>query len=370
MNRYHKELEKLKDTSLINLINTDFTSLDPRVGYEEIELGLKGYFNDRRYMPDPKGSIKARNEIIKLYNIPSLTIDDILITASTSESYNLIFSSLLKHNDIILLPKPSYPLFEHLARYSRVRVRYYDLVIRNGKWRIDIDSIKVDDKRIKAIVLITPNNPTGMVTHKEDMEAIKKIVEDKDLYLIIDEVFSSYVYKGEHIYPDTNQNVFILNGISKSLALPDLKLAWIGVRGRDKVKMIDKLETANDTYLNCSYLVQELLPQLFRSSLKFRKKWIEILNRNRDELKKFLLIEKSIIGVLPEGGIHCILNFPNLVWENEEIAIRLLKEHKLITHPGYFYDLDSPSIVISILNDNQIFKKGLSRLHEFGIKYM
>lgn len=377
MNRYQEELKSIKqDKDFIDLIDTNFSKLKPNITLKDILDDLSLYFNNRFYEPDPRGALKARKAIARMYKNRGLhfELQDILITASTSESYNLIFSALMKTGECVLLPRPTYPLFEYLASYARLNTEFYDIFQAGSRWVIDLKGLEntIKKKPVKALVLISPNNPTGMVINRQEFNYIIKLVRKYNILLIIDEVFWGYFHTGkDSLQLDEDSNILILNGISKLLALPDLKLAFILVSGKNKDLLLDSLETANDTYLNSSALIQQLLPALMIKGKEYRKKWQGQLETNFMLLKKLLDKDLGVEGILPEGGIHCVLNFPNLTWQNEEIALQLLREFKVGTHPGYYYDLPAqkPCLVISILNDTQIFKIGLSRIREFSIKY-
>jgi aspartate/methionine/tyrosine aminotransferase len=376
MNPYSKILEKIKSKGdFLDLSNTNFINLPQIIRFDDLHAELQSYFDKREYEVESKGLIKARKAIAKYYKTRGHELDpeNIIITASTSESYSLIFTSLLEFNNKILLPNPSYPLFSYLATYARLDPCYYNLKQEPDGFEIDIESIKENIKDTKALVLISPNNPTGMMINKSQIKAILELVTKHNVLLVIDEVFSDYVYENndheELLTEIRNYNkTLILNGISKSLASPDLKLAWI-MTLKDNADLIDTLETANDTYLNCSYLTQSLLPAIFKKSIVNRDSWINNLNANREQLKKYS--NRTLQAILPQGGIHCIIDFPALAWKNEKIAIKLLEEYHLAVHPGYFYDLpvNSTKIIISLLQDPEKFKIALSRLVEFSIKY-
>jgi len=376
MNPYSELLESIKgEADFLDLTNTNFTSLTPLIDYSDLKQELETYLNNRNYAPTPKGLLKARQAIAEYYKAKNVKLDpeNIVITASTSESYSLIFSSLLQSKDKILLPNPSYPLFSYLASYARTEPLYYDLIEEEGKWKIDLLSLKKNISKAEALILISPNNPTGMMISKEQIKSILDLIREKDILLILDEVFSDYVYEGND-HGELLKNivegnkVIILNGISKALASPDLKLAWIALHNCE-LSLIDRLETANDTYLNCSYLSQSLLPLLFNKGKAKREQWLEILNTNRNQLQN---ISSTLVNIIiPQGGIHCVVNFPALAWENEKIALKLLEEYHLAVHPGYFYDFppDSKKVIFSLLQDPEKFKIGLSRLIDFSIQY-
>lgn len=337
------------------------------------------YFNSRKYSPDSKGLYSARQAIAKHnysntgdseYN--SNITENIIITSSTSESYNLIFKSVLQSGSI-LFPTPTYPLFEYICKFADIEPEYYHLNPANN-FEIDFNSIhsalnNSHSKNIKAIVLITPNNPTGRVTTREELEELVSICAARNLYLIIDEVFDifnySYAPKDWNIwleellskYPQVI--VFRLNGISKSLALPDMKMAWIYVQAhhsspRKILEVIEQMEIYNDTYLNANYLMQSIYPEIMNSqSVKdFQQSMIRSINSNRLHLIEQVK-QSDIFSFVsePNGGIHTILKVNVTDLPEEDFCLQLLSEKSIYAHPGYFYDISSEGryIVVSFL---------------------
>ena len=375
MNRYSEELEKIQsEKDFINLINTNFTSLDPQISFDDLAPAIQSYYKSRKYEPDPKGLLSGREAIKEYYAKKGLAVNpkNIIITASTSESYNQVFTSLKDRPGKVLLPRPSYPLFEYICKFTQTDFDYYQLKISNGKWEIDLDSIKKQIKDTKALILISPNNPTGHVIDQSTLDKIYAICDRSGTVVVIDEVFSDYIYEElPSLKYSTKNTTILLNGLSKTSAMPDLKLAWINVIGNNTEELIDELETINDTYLNANQLSQYLLPIILNRSNELNPKWLQNLKNNREILKELIKNNSNIKCAIPVGGIHACISFNTLAYKNEEIAIKLLKDYKLGVHPGYFYDFeaDDPTIIISLLQNTEIFKKGISRIDKFVIEY-
>jgi aspartate/methionine/tyrosine aminotransferase len=380
MNAITRTLEKIqKEKGFINLIASNFLDFVTanKIGIPSNILisETKKYFSKHSYNPDPKGLAKAREAISKYYNEEGLIIDqeNIIITASTSESYGQIFSNFTKPNQEVLFPNPSYPLFEYLAKYANITPKFYKLDEENH-WMTDIQGLeKLINKNTKGIVLISPNNPTGMIMSEEEIEQIEIIASKHNLFIIFDEVFSEFrsVKKFPRPMGKHNTTIFILNGISKMLALPDLKLAWISLIGPKTDKIIDQLETSNDTYLNANYLAQYILPTILPYRKEIAKNVNLLLNKNRKTLQTFLAnSSENFEGEVGNGGIHNVIRIKSNI-DEDSFVLNLLKEKKLSVHPGYFYDIahtkGSSHIVISHLNETIAFTKGLEGL--FPIKY-
>ena len=362
-----------KKVDYINLIDSNFQKFTKQFGFSiPSEILIKEstkYFNDHNYEPDPKGLLRAREAISKFYSEQEIKTDpnDLVITASTSESYSLIFNNFAEPGDEILLPNPTYPLFEYLADFSHLKPVFYQLD-ENDNWKVNLKNIesKINSKT-KGIVLISPNNPCGSVISNSEIEEVLKISKKYKLFLVFDEVFSEF--QSNYLLPrpllTEGVDIFLLNGISKLLALPDLKLAWIKVISKNPEDVIEKLETANDTYLNANYLSQYMLPVIIKWSAKIRNDINFVLTQNKNILRELLKNAgpnfKCNVG---QGGIHTIISVKT---ENEEedIVLGLLNKHNLSVHPGYFYDLETKdgykNFVISFLNKPNSFKSGIQK---------
>ncbi len=393
-NRLQQELDKYNNDEIINLIDTNFH----RNGYKFPEMLLKQFVNEyissRNYNPDSKGDIQARESISKFYSKQSIDInpDNIILTASSSESYNLLFNNLSEAGDNVILPEPTYPLFEFIADFNKLETRFYKMNPENG-WDIDIDSIqKAIDNRTAFIMLISPNNPTGQVIPEETIKKVLNICSKRNIMLISDEVFSEFIYgKPKYLsidsllqhYPpspsaiDSYVTVFTINGISKMFACPDLKLSWIGVTGKDSnIKpIIDKLDISNDVFLNCNSMSQYILPKLFQQGKTFQKKMISSIDKSRRLMIDMLSVSDKINFIPPSAGIHTVLKIENISnravfdlksYDDEDFAVDLLKNKKVYLHPGYFYGLDNGIYaVVSFLKDETELRIGLERLIDF-----
>ncbi len=300
-NRLHRALERIRrerPDSVIDLIDTNFHRNGFRFPEEILSRLFSEYLGRREYAPDPKGDPRAREAVCSYYERGGARIDPgkVFITASTSESYSLLFTSLAGAGDNVLLPRPTYPLFEYLAEYARLEARFYEMPPASG-YAVDLDSVAARiDERTRFIVVISPNNPTGQVISSESLQAILDLCAGTETALIFDEVFSEFRYpEAPSAMPaalprpadlDAEVPVFTLNGISKMFACPDLKLAWIALSGPPDrlIEPAEALEVANDTFLNCSSLSQSILPGLFGEGGDFTRAMVDEVARNRDLL--------------------------------------------------------------------------------------
>ncbi|MEI6046858.1 MAG: pyridoxal phosphate-dependent aminotransferase, partial [Chloroflexota bacterium] len=303
-----------------------------------LENAAKGYWRDRRYQPDPRGAISAREAIAHYYagRTPRLEVDlaHLFITASTSEAYSLLFALLTEPGDNLLAPEVTYPLFEYLAAIHHLELRPYRLD-EDQHWQLDPESLVAQtDERTKGVLLISPHNPTGMIVQER-----QEILTRLNLPIICDEVFAEFTYLAPTTPPlgvlHPELPVFHLNGISKLFALPDLKLGWIALSG-PATRYSDRLELLNDTFLGCNSLVQWMLPKLFEQGGDFVKEMNQYVRQNLDLALECLSHSPTLEVQPPDGGYYL---FPKVRgWKDEEaLVLYLLEEAKVLVHPGYFY---------------------------------
>jgi alanine-synthesizing transaminase len=368
---------------VIDLIDTNFHRNGLLFPAEPLQRLAAEYLAQRCYDPDPKGSLPARRAIAAYYAQYGIhaAAEQILITASTSESYSLLFATLAPGGGSVLLPRPGYPLFEHLARMAHLEPRYYDLDPACD-FRLDphaieaaLDGAAAEGSDARLVVMISPNNPTGQVAGEQEITALLSLCERHRLPLVVDEVFSEFLYTGEALprpaAAGATVPVFTLNGISKMFACPDLKLSWIVATGdhRRLRPVLADLELANDTFLSCTSLSQHLLPRLFGEGRDFVREMVEQVKRRRQLMLERLGGSAQLRPVEPRGGIHCIVRVDGGAGrlDDEALALELLVRRKVYVHPGYFYDIeDRPSLVISFLKEPAELAAGLDRLVAFA----
>jgi len=357
MNQIYTLYEKLKgDKEFVNLISTNFS--DHFTFPKEILKGeVDKYLDSRKYSPDSKGNITTRKYISKDF-------ENVFLTSSTSESYFLILSSIGNLGDKVSLPKPSYPIFEHLLNGIKIEYEFYDLRFENA-WEIDISKLNTNNK---FLVLISPSNPTGTCISQKKLDDILLWASKNRVIVILDSVFEDFSESKLNI--STDYLAFKLNGISKQLALPDMKLAFIEVFSNNKEilpETLEKLEIQNDTYLNSSSLIQEIYPDIHSKSLDFQNEMKDSIRKSREKIFKEL-VSLGFEVVKPSGGIHTLFRIKKsskLSLTEEDIVIKLLKEHKVFIHPGYFYDYEESeyySFVMSVLDDKKEILEALKIL--------
>jgi aspartate/methionine/tyrosine aminotransferase len=335
------------------------------------------------YDPAPFGLASAREAVARGYQAVAAPIDagQIVVTASSSESYALLFKLLCDPGDAVLVPEPSYPLFDYLARLEGVRSIGYRLAY-DGEWHIDFDSLAAALARAggrgRVLVVVNPNNPTGSFVAASDLARLAEVAATGDLAVISDEVFADYRFAGTRapaapclaVAPAmaTRALTFSLGGLSKASGLPHLKLGWIAVAGPPALARdaLARLELINDTYLSAAGPVQRALPQLLDLGAGIRAAIQQRVARNRSRLLAALGPGCPCTCLNAEGGWTAILRVPDLAGDgasDERWALRLLAEDGVLVHPGYLFDMPSGDyLVLSLLPEPGTFDRGIAAI--------
>jgi alanine-synthesizing transaminase len=324
------------------------------------------------YDPHPLGMMAARQAVVADYERRGVVVaaERVVLTASSSDAYSLLFKLLVDPGDEVLVPRPSYPLFEHLARLDAVVNRPYDLWY-DGAWSIDFDSLeRAITARTRAILVVTPNNPTGSFVKRDEIDRLAQICRASGAAIISDEVFADYELEpGETgavscLLDRRDVLVFSLGGLSKSIGLPQVKLGWIGVGGPDELidQALHRLEMVCDTYLSVSTPVQVAAAELFRRGAPVRAQIQARVIANYRRLTTLAASVPSCRVLRAEGGWYGVLHVPSLGTE-EDLVLELLDRDGVLTHPGYFFDFPRETyLVVGLILPEDVFAEGISRL--------
>ncbi|GAC1534366.1 MAG: pyridoxal phosphate-dependent aminotransferase [Herpetosiphon sp.] len=330
---------------------------------EVLEEASRIYLHDRHYAPDPRGLPATRDAIQRYYSsrTPPLDLgrDDIVVTASTSESYSLLLALLCDPGDNILVPQVTYPLFEYFAAMHHVRLRPYQLREADG-WSIDqMSLLQQADERSRAVFIVSPHNPTGMVI-QQPLEALIQL----RLPVICDEVFASFTYSVPATPPlgtlYTDLPVFHLNGISKMFGLPDLKCGWIALNIAAR-RFSARLELLNDTFLSSSTLIQSMLPSIFQHGSAFVETQVDRVRSNIAFALQTFQHHQVVDVQAPQGGYYLFLRVAR--WTDEDALVLYLLELGVLVHPGYFFGSSTDAhLVLSALVEPTRFRSGIETL--------
>ena len=325
------------------------------------------------YDPQPLGLLEARKAVCHYYreshDVFDLDPERLVLTTSTSEAYSYVFRLLCNAGDEILVPKPTYPLFEFLADLSDVKLVPYPLIYDHG-WQIDFDSLyKAATPHTRAVIVVHPNNPTGSYASASESSALNAFCNDYNLALIVDEVFLDYAHDGAlrpSFVANASALTFTLSGISKISALPQMKLSWVVTSGPQELvaQAGARLEIIADTFLSMNAPVQLAAPVLLDQRKQVQPVLLNRLRVNLAELDRQLASTPSCTRFQVEGGWYAVLRVP-AVQSDEELAIALLRKKAVVVHPGHFYDFPSDGhLVLSLITEPKVFREGVSRLLE------
>jgi aspartate/methionine/tyrosine aminotransferase len=322
------------------------------------------------YDPQPLGLWRAREAVSGDFARRGLHVppQHLALTASTSEAYALLFKLLCDPGDAVLVPRPSYPLFEHLTVLESIEPRPYRLEY-HGSWRIDVEHLRQGiDSRTRALLVVSPNNPTGSFLHCDDLELVAQLCESHDMMLIGDEVFTDYPLDpaphAASVLAAQGPVTCSLGGLSKSAGLPQVKLGWIGFGGPGAqiAALLQAYEVIADTYLSVSTPVQHAAPELIAGGARIRSQIHARIARNLESLRRLAATFPSVDVLAVEGGWSAVVQVPSYRSE-ENLAVELLTEEHVLVHPGFFFDFERETfLVVSLLVEPAAFDDGVRRV--------
>jgi alanine-synthesizing transaminase len=323
------------------------------------------------YAPTPRGLATAREAIALDYVRHGLEVDPdrIFLTASTSEAYSLLFKLLCDPGDEVLVPRPSYPLFEHLTMLDGVRAVPYALEY-HGVWSLDVDSLRqAITPRTRAVLIVSPNNPTGSMLEARELDAIVGLCASHDLALIGDEVFADYLFEEADparasVLAQAEVLTFALGGLSKSAGLPQLKLGWMVMHGPAAAcsEAGERLDLICDTYLSVATPVQRAAGALLAQGAIVRAEIQARLEANRRALDRALAHAPGCTRLHLEAGWSAVVRVPAIHGE-DALVLDLLTQDRVLVTPGYFYDFPREAyLVVSLLPEPERFAAGVDRM--------
>lgn len=350
---------------------------------------------------NPAGTLKAREAVAEYYRSRggNFTPGQIILTASTSEAYSILFKAFCNPGDAILTPVPGYPLLDTLAELENLECYPYFLKLRREKRKsidpigtkslqgdkrdcfrfvLDTDSLLSAPSNAKILLLVCPHNPTGHSVSRTEWNEVVRFCEERNLVLVVDEVFGDYRFSEnvqrswEYVscHPERSAAkskdpvppkcpIVWLNGLSKICGSPQVKLGWMAVYAPEAMResIHETLEYVADAYLSVSAPAQALAAPMLKQSATYGTQISERLRQNLAALR-----EKFPSKYCPEilGGWYAVIR---LGGDDEELTLRLLKEKHVLVQPGFFFDFDEDGwIVISLLQEPSVFAEGLRRI--------
>jgi alanine-synthesizing transaminase len=317
------------------------------------EILVQASRQSRVYRPDSFGQKPAREGVSEYYRGRGFCVDsdNVLLTPGTSLSYWYCFKLLADEGDEILCPQPSYPLFDFIALLSGVRLVPYRLDEAND-WAIDMEYLEAGiSTRTRAIVLISPHNPTGHVASSDEIHRLADIAFRHDLAIVSDEVFSEFLLQPAVLPRPVGSAaplVCTLNGFSKMFALPGMKFGWMALSGKeDRVRQaMRSLELISDTFLPVNEFAQAAAPEIFRKGIA--EEHVESMD--------------CCSYLKPDGGFYVTLKLNGI--DEERAAQKFLNKNRILIHPGYFYDMKPDHLVLSFVQRPEMIRHSLSALRK------
>jgi aspartate/methionine/tyrosine aminotransferase len=366
-NAYTRELARLRASGVRLLDLTESNPTRAGVEYPATVTSVLSDARSARYAPEPFGLREARDAASREFSRQGRPIpaERVVLTASTSEAYALLFKLLCDPGDEVLVPHPSYPLFDLLTRLDAVSAVPYPLEY-HGVWSIDLAALESRvTARTRAILVVSPNNPTGSMLRRRDLDALASICARQQIALIGDEVFLDYPLvprdDAARVTDQAEALTFSLGGLSKSAGLPQMKLGWISVTGPEALVAgaLARLEVICDTYLSVSTPVQLAAAQLIDAGAGVRASIARRLATNLDALRAMARATPSVTLFEPEGGWSAVIQVPATQTE-EALVLRLLRDAGVVVHPGYFFDFPREAfLVVSLLPEPDVFAEAI-----------
>lgn len=327
-----------------------------------------------RYSPSPRGNIAAREAVAAFYKKThrrEIAPGQIHLTASTSEAYSWLLKLLTNPGDNVLVPAPSYPLIAFLCGMEAVKTRNYRLEYNGERWQTDFESLaRARDENTKAIFCVSPNNPTGNVPDQSERERLLNFAREQRLPLVVDEVFLEYAAGDRQpetfAGAETDNLIFVLGGLSKTAALPQIKAGWILTCGNESLRRetLARLDFIADTFLSVGTPASLALPSLLENAPAMRERIRERLEKNFELIKNWCDRSRNGMKILTrEAGWYAVVELPRGI-DEESLCTDLLRHGNVVVHPGYFYDLENsaPHLVFSLLPPSRLFEKAFPHI--------
>ena len=326
-----------------------------------------------RYEPQALGLSLAREAIARDHGRRGAVIDPgrVVLTASTSEGYAWLFKLLCDTGDTVLVPRPSYPLFEHLTQLEGVKSVPFNLEY-HARWEIDFATLQSAPDTTRALIVVSPNNPTGWYVRAGDVDRLAALCRDRGWSLIADEVFADYALETDTPMTDIAARAdvpsFSLGGLSKTVGLPQLKLGWIVVGGPAAAcsAALAGLELIADSFLSVNTPVQVAASHLLERGAAIRTQIHDRVRRNLSQLRKTAGEFPACEVLKVEGGWSAVIRVPATRSE-EQLILELLDREGILVHPGYFFDFSREAyVVVSLLVSPNVFDDGIRRLMKYA----
>ena len=378
-NGYTEALDdhKRAGRELLDLTASNPTTIGITFREDELLRSLT-HRNSLTYQPAAQGLLSAREAVAAYYAEKGsrTNAEDLVLTTSTSEAYSFVFRLLCDSGDAVLVPTPSYPLFDFLGDLNDVKLIPYELVYDHG-WQIDFESLRMaiaraqnEGSRRRAVLVVHPNNPTGSYVKPHEAAELNRVCSASEMAVIADEVFLDYSSSEKPPFTfsaNSDALTFTLSGLSKISCLPQMKVAWVATTGPETLKReaLARLAVVSDTYLSMSAPTQLAVPTMLEARRNIHPQIMQRVRTNLGELDAQLDAQKLCRRLAVEGGWYAVLRVP-VLGSDEELAVALLRKSGVLLHPGHFYNFPGEGyLVASLITPTAEFAEGVRRALQF-----
>jgi aspartate/methionine/tyrosine aminotransferase len=378
-NRYTEALDdhKRAGRELLDLTASNPTTIGLTFHEDELLRSLT-HRDSLTYQPAAQGLLSAREAVAAYYAEKGsrTNAEDLVLTTSTSEAYSFVFRLLCDSGDAVLVPTPSYPLFDFLGDLNDVKLIPYELVYDHG-WQIDFESLRMaiaraqnEGSRRRAVLVVHPNNPTGSYVKPHEAAELNRVCSASEMAVIADEVFLDYSSSEKPPFTfsaNSDALTFTLSGLSKISCLPQMKVAWVATTGPETLKReaLARLAVVSDTYLSMSAPTQLAVPTMLEARRNIHPQIMQRVRTNLGELDAQLDAQKLCRRLAVEGGWYAVLRVP-VLGSDEELAVALLRKSGVLLHPGHFYNFPGEGyLVASLITPTAEFAEGVRRALQF-----
>ncbi len=331
------------------------------------EKGIQAIREGHTYYVPSAGIDELREAVcvyLKRTRGVEVTPEEVVITPGAKPVIFLSFLLLLEEGDEVIYPNPGFPAYRSIIDF--VGAKSVPLRLREeNDFRVDIDELRaLVTNKTKMIVLNSPNNPTGSVLHREDMEAIARLAQEEDLIVFTDEVYSEIIYDHEHVsilqFPGMKERTVFLDAFSKSFAMTGWRLGY-AVLPKEWVPFLSLLAT-NSYSCTCTFTQMAGVEALLNADQEVKAMSAEF-RRRRDFLVERMAQIEGLTFVKPQGAFYIFPNLSSFGLSSHEMAHYLLHEGGIAVLPGTaFGEFGEGYIRISFSNSLENLALAMDRM--------
>lgn len=332
-------------------------------GIYALERG-KTFYTSNAGLKDLRKEIS--NYLKRTQNICYNESDEIIVTVGGSEAIDIGLRAIINPGDEVIIPQPSYVSYEPCAILAGAKPIIIDLKAEN-EFRLTAEELKnaITDKT-KVLILPYPNNPTGAIMEKSDLEAIAKIVIEKDILVMSDEIYSELTYKGKHVsitsIEGMKERTILINGFSKSYAMTGWRLGY----ACGPAPVIKQMTKIHQFAIMCAPTTSQYAAV---EALKNGDEDVNSMRQSYNQRRRFLMSRFKEIGIdcfEPYGAFYVFPCIKEFGMTSEEFATRFLEEEKVAAVPGTAFGASGEGYLrISYAYSMDTLKIALERLQRF-----